>query len=136
MVDDSGFVVSPGFETFVSVTTYKVKGSVTQFNWNFKLNFTGHSKRDTQLSKVFTDVLFFSLQITKKKELPAPYENSSCYEEKKSLKYFDSTYSLAACYYECFAEYQIHVCGCKKYQLTGMPSFLEFIWKIQKKVSN
>ena len=32
MVDDSGFVVSPGFETFVSVTTYKVKGSVTQFN--------------------------------------------------------------------------------------------------------
>ena len=39
MVDDSGFVVSPGFETFVSVTTYKVQGSETQFNWNYKLNF-------------------------------------------------------------------------------------------------
>ena len=79
-------------------------------------------------------MLKFSFHMTKKKELPAPYENSSCYEEKKSLKYFDSTYSLAACYYECFAEYQIRVCGCKKYQLTGIPSlFLKFIWKTKKK---
>ena len=52
MVDDSGFVVSPGFETFVSVTTYKVRGSVTQFNLNYKLNFNkiiqGHSKTYSQ----------------------------------------------------------------------------------------
>ena len=52
------------------------------------------------------------------KELPAPYEDSRCREDDKTLKFFP-TYSYGACNLECFADFTLINCKCKPLGITG-----------------
>ena len=68
-VDSEGFVVSPGFESYVSISQIR------------------------------------------NRDLPKPYEDSSCFEEKPKLNFFN-TYSASECWRDCSATYVMEKCNC------------------------